>query len=260
MRVTVLGCGSSTGVPMIGPSWGACDPSNPRNRRRRAAILVERGDTRLLVDTPPEVREQLLDAGVGALDAVLYTHAHADHCHGIDDLRSLNYLRGGPLDVHADARTLDALRRRFGYAFEPPHPDKPWYRPSLVPHTIEAERPFAIGEVEIVPFAQTHGQGRTLGFRFQDFAYSTDVNELTENAFSALQNVDTWLVDCVGHTPRHGHAWLALTLEWIERVGPRRAVLTHMSAELDYERFRRELPRGVEPAYDGMVIEIPQDR
>jgi phosphoribosyl 1,2-cyclic phosphate phosphodiesterase len=256
VRVTVLGCGSSTGVPAIGPYWGACDADNPRNRRRRAAIVVERGGTRILVDAPPELREQLLDTGHAAIDAVIFTHAHADHCHGLDDLRGVNYLRDAPLDVFADAATLAEIGARFGYAFAPPDPGKPWYRPALVAHEIAGEGRFAAAGVPVMVFAQVHGRQRTLGLRFGRFAYSTDVNELPEDAFAALAGVDTWLVDCARYEPSHGHASLATALGWIARVAPRRAVLTHMSAELDYDRLRAELPEGVEPAYDGMVIEV----
>jgi len=256
MKVTVLGCGSSTGVPMIGPDWGACDPTNPKNRRRRASILVETEATRVLIDTPPELREQLLDAEVGKLDAALFTHAHADHCHGIDDLRGFNYLNDQAFDIYADNETLTELRNRFSYAFQPPSLEKIWFRPAFNGHLVRAGTPFPIGDLSVLPFAQAHGRIQTLGFRFGDFAYSTDVNALSDTMEEALQNLDTWLVDAARYRKTHGHAWVDLTLEWIERVKPRRAVLTHMSEELDYDRLLSELPDGVEPAYDGMKIEL----
>lgn len=256
MKITVLGCGSSTGVPMIGPDWGACDPNNPRNRRRRAAILVEMGATRVLVDTPPEIREQLIDAQVDNLDAALFTHAHADHCHGIDDLRGFNYRNDRAFDIYADEATLSELAGRFDYAFRPPRDKMIWYRPAFVAHTIEIGAPFSIGDLTVLPFAQSHGRVETLGFRFGGFAYSTDVNGLSDAAFDALTGIDTWLVDAARYRETHGHAWVDLTLEWIERVKPHRAILTHMSEELDYDRLSAELPDGVEPAYDGMVLEV----
>lgn len=256
MKVTVLGCGSSTGVPMIGPDWGACDPSNPKNRRRRASIAVETATTRVLIDTPPELREQLIDAQIGNLDAALFTHAHADHCHGIDDLRGFNYLNDRAFDIYADADTLAELNARFYYAFQPPKPDMIWFRPAFTGHRIEAETRFQIGDLSVLPFRQSHGHVDTLGFRFGDFAYSTDVNDLPDASFEALKGVDTWLVDAARYRRTHGHASVDLTLGWIERVKPRRAVLTHMSEELDYDRLNAELPAGVEPAYDGMVLEL----
>lgn len=256
MKITVLGCGSSTGVPMIGPDWGDCDPGNPKNRRRRASIIVETASTRVLIDTPPELREQLLDAQVDNLDAVLFTHAHADHCHGIDDLRGFNYRNDRAFDIYADAQTLTELEERFAYAFQPPKTNMIWFRPAFTKHRIDVGVPFDIGDLAILPFPQGHGSVETLGFRFGDFAYSTDVISLSDAAFGALENLDTWLVDAARYRRTHGHAWVDLTLEWIARVKPRRAVLTHMSEELDYDRLSAELPDGVEPAYDGMVIEL----
>jgi len=259
MKITVLGCGSSTGVPMIGPDWGACDPNNPKNRRRRASIVVESAATRVLIDTPPELREQLLDCGVGDLDAALFTHAHADHCHGIDDLRGINYRNNRAFDIYTNEPTLTELEQRFSYAFQPPSPGKIWFRPAFTGHMITAGEQFRIGDLTVLPFAQIHGHTQTLGFRFGNFAYSTDVNGLPEASFDALQGLDTWLVDAARYRKTHGHAWVDLTLEWIARVKPRRAVLTHMSEELDYDRLSKELPEGVEPAYDGMQITLEND-
>ena len=256
MKITVLGCGSSTGVPMIGPDWGACDPKNPKNRRRRASILIETEATRILVDTPPEIREQLLDANVANLDAALFTHAHADHCHGIDDLRGFNYLNNRAFDVYADAETLAELEERFAYSFRAPNENMIWYRPAFTRHCVKAGERFEIGDLSILAFAQDHGHVQTLGFRVGGFAYSTDVNGLSEAAFDALADLDTWLVDAARFRKTHGHAWVDLTLEWIARVKPRRAVLTHMSEELDYDRLCAVLPSGVEPAFDGMEIEV----
>ncbi len=251
MRVTVLGCGTSGGVPRIGNQWGACEPANPRNRRRRASILVEKGDTVLIVDTSPDLREQLLEAEVSRLDGVLYTHDHADHVHGIDDLRVLAYARRAPLEVYAERATLQGLGRRFDYAFG--LADNSLY-PAIVSGR-EIDGPFTVGEIEVVPFEQDHGDRTSLGFRFGAIAYSTDVVRLSEAAFAALAGVEVWLVDALRYRPHPTHAHVDQALAWIERVAPERAVLTHMTAELDYATLGAELPSGVEPAYDGLRIE-----
>ena len=255
MRVTILGCGASTGVPAIGPDWGRCDPSDPRNRRRRASVLVEIGPAAILIDTSPDLREQLIDARVGRLDAVVMTHAHADHLHGIDDLRALNRLMGQEIPLWANSKTLAEIRRRFGYVFDPPSEPGRFYKPCLVAHEISG--PFAIDGIAIAPFAQDHGFSTTLGFRIGPMAYSTDVVELDDAAFAALAGVELWIVDCFRRAPHPTHSHLDKTLGWIARVGPRRAVLTHMEQSLDYRELCAELPAGVEPGQDGLVIELP---
>lgn len=257
MRVTILGCGASTGVPAIGPDWGRCDPTDPRNRRRRASVLVEVGPVTVLIDTSPDLREQLIDARVNRLDAVLMTHAHADHLHGIDDLRSVNRLMGQAIPLWADSRTLAEIGRRFGYALKPVSEPGRYYKPTLTPHEIDG--PFAVEGVGIVPFAQDHGFGTTLGFRIGAMAYSTDVVALGGDAFAALAGVELWIVDCLRRPPHPTHSHLVQTLSWIARIGPRRAVLTHMDQSLDYRELSAELPAGVEPGQDGLVIEM-QDR
>ena len=269
LKVTVLGCGSSGGVPRIGGPdgkgfWGACDPANPRNRRRRCALLVERvgegGSTRILVDTSPDMREQLLDASVSTLDAVLITHNHADQLHGLDDLRMVAMNMRRRVDVHADERTFEGVFARFGYCFvQPANSD---YPAILNAHTIpEPLRPFEIagagGPIPVLPFEMGHGRVHALGFRFGSIAYSSDVHELDEPAFAALENLDVWIVDALRYTPHPSHSHVARTLEWIGRVKPKHDVLTNMHVDLDYEKLKRELPEGVEPAYDGLVITRP---
>jgi phosphoribosyl 1,2-cyclic phosphate phosphodiesterase len=257
MKVTVLGCGGSGGVPLAGREpgghWGDCDPANPRNRRRRVSILVEQGGTVLLVDTSPDLRLQMMDAGITRLDAVLYTHAHADHCHGIDDLRWIVYAQGGPIDAYMDMPTSETMTRRFSYAFASSADPASLYTPLLSEHLIEG--PFTVGALEVLPFVQGHGRETSLGFRFGPVAYSTDVVELDELAFEVLEDVEVWIVDCLREAPHPTHAHLAKALEWIARVKPRRAILTHMNHTLDYDALAARCPAGVEPGYDGMVIE-----
>lgn len=250
MKVTILGCGTSGGVPRIGNVWGACDPKNPKNRRRRVSILVEEGATKVLVDTSPDLREQLLDAGVDTLDAVLYTHDHADHTHGIDDLRAVFHTMRKPVEVYANRETLDILKRRFDYIFH----SKLGY-PAICSENL-IDGPFTVGEIEVQPFVQEHGPITSLGFRFGKVAYSTDLNGIPEASWKILEGVDTWIVDALRPQPHPTHPHLEMTLEWIRKLKPRRAILTHMTWDLDYETLKRELPEGVEPGYDGLVIEL----
>lgn len=255
MKVTILGCGAATGTPGIGIGWGACDPHEPRNRRRRASILVEEAGARLLVDTSPDLREQLLSAGVDRLDGVLFTHAHADHLHGIDDLRAINRTMKAAIGCWMDAATLATAKERFGYIFEPlQHGTEFHFKPTLEVQVIEPGKPFLAGGIQVLPFAQDHGGMMTLGFRFNSIAYSTDVMNLDEQAFAALAGVDTWIVDCLTETEHATHAYLGQVLGWIERLRPRRAVLTHMGVGLDYRTLAARLPAGIEPAYDGMEL------
>jgi phosphoribosyl 1,2-cyclic phosphate phosphodiesterase len=255
MRITVLGCGASWGVPAIGPDWGRCDPADPRNRRRRCSVLVETRGVLLLIDTSPDLREQLLGAGVSRLDAVLLTHAHADHLHGIDDIRIINRLIEKALPLHASPEAMAEVERRFGYILQPAIPGRLLYRPALTPRIIEG--PFNAAGVPVVPFAQDHGHSTSLGFRIGNFAYSTDVTSLDETAFAVLAGIELWIVDCLRREPHPTHSHLAKTLAWIDRVRPRRAILTHMDQSLDYRELSAGLPAGVEPGYDGLTIELP---
>jgi phosphoribosyl 1,2-cyclic phosphate phosphodiesterase len=257
MKITILGCGSSSGVPVVGGGWGDCDPAEPRNRRRRASILVEHEETTLLVDASPDCRAQLLDAGVSRLDAVLFTHGHADHCHGIDDLRWINVAMHADLLIYANRDTLDLIDERFPYTTSPLKMlsvGKRYYKPVLIPNEITG--PFRIGAIDIRPFVQDHGFSTTYGFRFGDMAYSTDLVALDDNAFDVLDGVRVWIVDAFCRKPHATHSHVERSLEWIARVKPERAVLTHMSPSLDYATLNAETPDNVEPAYDGMVLEI----
>lgn len=259
LKVTILGCGSSGGVPRIGNDWGACDPSEPKNRRTRCSILVERGATRVLVDTSPDLRAQLLAANAGTLDAVLFTHEHADQTHGIDDLRvpAINARRR--IDAYMDARTERVLGHRFRYCFETPAGSE--YPPILSLKRLEPLVPVRIdgqgGVIEALPFEQEHGSIRSLGFRFGPVAYSSDVNGLSKEAFAALDGIDCWILDALRYRPHPTHAHVELALDWIARVRPKRAILTNLHVDLDYARLKAELPAGVEPAYDGLVLELP---
>jgi phosphoribosyl 1,2-cyclic phosphate phosphodiesterase len=255
MKVTVLGCAASWGVPAIGPDWGRCDPADPRNRRRRCSVLVESRGAVVLIDTSPDLREQLIDARIRRIDAVLLTHPHADHLHGIDDLRKVNQLMKKPIPLYADPYTMGEVDRRFGYVLKSALPDKLLARPTLQPHEITG--PFTAAGLPVVPFAQDHGYSTTLGFRIGAFGYSTDVTELDEAAFAALTGIELWIVDCLRREPHPTHSHLVKTLAWIERLRPRRAVLTHMDQNFDYRELSAELPPGVEPGYDGLAIELP---
>ncbi|MBC7132884.1 MAG: MBL fold metallo-hydrolase [Roseovarius sp.] len=261
LRFTILGCGSSGGVPRLGGHWGECDPADPRNTRRRCSMLIERetgeGVTRVLIDTSPDLRAQLLDAGIGTLDAVAYTHAHADHVHGIDDLRMIVFNKRARLPVWADGDTQNALYSRFGYAFVQPE-DSP-YPPILDMHTIDG--PFAIegagGAITLTPFRVGHGSIDALGFRICDLAYLPDVVTIPDTVWPVLGGLDCWVLDALRRTPHPTHAHLDLALEWIARAAPRRAVLTNMHIDLDYKTVAEETPAHVTPAHDGMVIRYP---
>lgn len=272
LSVAILGCGSSGGVPRLGGpdgrgNWGACDPANPKNRRRRCSILVRResphGTTTLLVDTSPDLRRQLLDARASALDGVIITHDHADQLHGIDDLRLVFHVMNRRLDVYSDGETMREVKHRFRYCFETPEGGV--YPPILNAHALpEPFAEFAIegagGAIPVLPFWQQHGPIRSLGLRFGGIAYSSDVNGLPEESFAALEGVDTWILDALRYTPHPTHANVETALAWIGRVKPRHAVLTNLHLDLDYETLKRELPPGVEPAYDGMVINTGEAR
>ena len=255
---TILGCGSSGGVPRLGGDWGECDPADPRNARRRCSMLIERHDpggvTRVLIDTSPDMRAQLLDAGVGTLDAVVYTHAHADHVHGIDDLRQIVFNMRRRLPVWADPQTQEALYARFGYAFMQPA-DSP-YPPILDMNTIRGD--ICIdgpgGMVRLQPIRVDHGSIEALGFRIEDLAYVPDVIAIPAESWPLLAGLQVWVLDALRRKPHPTHVHLSLALDWIAQARPLRAVLTNMHVDLDYRDVDAETPAHVTPAHDGMTI------
>jgi phosphoribosyl 1,2-cyclic phosphate phosphodiesterase len=256
IQVTVLGCGGSGGVPLVGGVWGACDPADPRNRRRRPSILVRAPGGTILVDTSPDLREQLLDAEVKDLDAVLFTHSHADHCHGIDDLRPLVYARGRPIDAYSDPATMANLTARFDYAFASTAAPGAAYSAMLRDHTIPLGAPFTLCGLQVTAFEQGHGPITTLGYRIGPVGYSPDAVEIGEDGFRALEGIDLWVVDCLRHEPHPSHAHFERTMAWIRRVAPARAVLTHMNHTMNYADVARQCPAGVEPGLDGLTIDL----
>jgi phosphoribosyl 1,2-cyclic phosphate phosphodiesterase len=264
--LTILGCGSSGGVPRPGSGWGNCDPSEPKNRRRRCSVLVERtqeaGTTRVLVDTSPDLREQLLDADVPDLDAVLFSHDHADHTHGVDDLRALVLHNRHRIVVHADATTTHSLGARFSYLFETPPGSL--YPPILDLRPMTAGTPVVVpgagGEIVALPIAVEHGPNyQALGFRFGDLGYVPDVSLIPPQAKLALAGLDVLILDCLRETPHPSHFTVTQALATIEELRPKRAILTDLHCDLDYNRLRNMLPPNVEVAFDGMRIPFEAD-
>ncbi|MEO1038137.1 MAG: MBL fold metallo-hydrolase [Pseudomonadota bacterium] len=270
LRITLLGCGSSGGVPRIDGDWGDCDPAEPKNRRRRCSILVERAPslkameegavTRLLIDTSPDLREQLISAGVTTLDAVAFTHDHADQTHGIDDLRALIYRRGERLTAYMNEQTRDELTHRFSYIFQTP--EKSSYPPLLNIDVIEDGVESAItgpgGPLRFSSFTVEHGPIDCAGFRIGDCAYTPDVSGLPQPACDAMAGISVWIVDALRDKPHPTHSHLVQTLDWIEAVGPRLGVLTNLHVDLDYRTLLQRCPDGVRPAYDGLQITLSE--
>ena len=258
LTVNILGCGSSMGVPRVALGWGECDPNNPKNRRRRCSIMVERAKdhhrTRVLVDCTPDLREQLLDARVDWVDGVLITHEHADHTHGIDDLRPLYVHKRHRVPVYMDEPTSRAMHARFAYCFmKPPGSD---YPPIAAEHRLVPGHAVTIegqgGAIEVLPVLQEHGDIPSLGFRFGNVAYSADIKNLPPESIAALAGLDVWIVDALRRTPHPSHLTVDEALAWIARIKPKRAILTNLHSDLDYEALRASLPPNIEPAYDRM--------
>ncbi len=263
LAFTILGCGSSGGVPRLGQGWGACDPKNPKNRRRRCSLLVERtgnngAKTQVLVDMSPDLRDQLLGLEIGRLDAILLTHSHADHVHGIDEVRPLVLMARRKIDLFMDAATSAIVRKNFGYIFETPSGS---YYPALLnEYRLVSGQYLWIngpgGQLEAVPFQLAHGEIGALGFRFGRVAYTPDLNAIPEESVGYLQDLDVWIVDALRYQPHPSHFCLQETLSWIERLRPVRAVLTNLHTDLDFARLQSELPANVEPAFDGLRISV----
>lgn len=260
LRATILGCGSSGGVPRVGGDWGVCDPSNPKNRRRRCSLLLQQGQgeatTNVLIDTSPDMREQMLSANVKHLDAVWYTHEHADHTHGIDELRGYFLRQRKRIPVWADTTTAGMLMTRFAYCVvQAPGSD---YPPILELQSIVAQHDVIAngpgGTITATPFYVQHGNIQALGFRVGNVAYTPDLNDIPEQSLVALTGLDVWIVDALRPKPHPSHFSLAETLGWIERLKPKHAILTNMHVDLDYATLRAELPDNVEPAFDGMTL------
>lgn len=260
--LTILGCGSSGGVPRVGGDWGLCDPANPKNRRRRCSVMLEKtgasGITRILIDTSPDLREQMLSENVGEIDGVWFTHEHADHTHGIDELRGFFLRQRRRVPIWADEPTMAMLKRRFSYCFETIAGSD--YPPILMPHPIVAGRDIAIagpgGVISANPFLVSHGHLDALGFRIGNAAYTPDLNGIPDASAPYLSNLDLWVVDALKRGPHPSHFCLEDTLKAIERFRPQRAILTNMHIDMDYETLRAELPAGVEPAYDGLKLAL----
>jgi phosphoribosyl 1,2-cyclic phosphate phosphodiesterase len=264
MQFTILGCGSSGGVPRVGQGWGDCDPNNPKNARRRCSLLVERigpkGRTTVLIDTSPDLREQLLGANVTKLDAVLFTHDHADHTHGIDDIRPLFLLQRKRIDVYMDEQTSRVMNERFGYCFKTPEGSQ--YPPIVQEHRITVGKIVTVegggGPIEAFPMLHEHGDISALGFRFGGLAYSPDVNGFPTETLKVLEDLDVWILDALRYRPHPSHFTVEESLGWISRLAPKRAVLTNLHSDVDFETLRRALPPAVEPAYDGLKIALSQ--
>ncbi len=252
MKITILGCGTSGGVPRVGGLWGRCNPNNPKNRRRRVSILVEHRATRVLVDTSPDLREQLLDAEVDWLDAVLYTHEHADHCHGIDDLRGIAHNMKSRIPLYAGARTMALLQHRFDYIFQM----RDGYPPIARDHIITPGKMLHLGGIDCMPFLLDHGPIDSMGFRFGNVAYTTDFNAIPAAAAPHLEGLDLWIIDALRYDPHPTHPHLEQSLAWIDQFQPKHAILTHMNWDLDYDILRGQLPPSVEPGYDGMTVTV----
>ena len=260
--ITILGCGSSAGVPRVAQGWGHCDTNNPKNRRRRCSILLERagphGTTTVLVDTSPDLREQLLSTSVDRLDGVLITHSHADHVHGIDDVRPLVIKMRRRIDIHMDDFTAGLVRSRFGYIFETPPGSQ--YPPLLTDRRLTPGVPARLegpgGAIEAMPFRLEHGDIDALGFRIGGMAYTPDVNGIPAESVGFLEDLDLWIIDALRYTRHPSHFSVSEALEWIARMKPRRAVLTNLHNDLDYARLRAEVPEGIDVAFDGMQLVV----
>jgi len=263
LKVRILGSGCSTGVPRVDGYWGACDPKNPKNRRSRCSAWLSLHDddtpealTSIVIDTAPDFREQMIRAAVPHIDAILWTHDHADQSHGLDDMRAFTFARGKPIDGYMDQATYKTLTHRFGYVFTGNLGYPPVCQPRHLPaHGAQWKLSGEGGEIPIATFDQAHGPIRSVGYRIGDIAYSSDVSDIPEESFAALQGLKVWIVDALRYKPHPTHSHLEKTLDWIDRVKPERAILTNLHQDMDYDTLKAQLPAGVEPAYDQLEVE-----
>lgn len=256
MKVVMLGCGSSIGAPAIGCDCKVCKSENPKNKRTRASIYLEHEGTSILVDTSPDLRAQAINCGITKIDGVFYTHSHADHINGIDDIKSFNFLQEAAIPAFGDAFTMDYLQKAFPFVFWDNVPGKGWYKPWLKPNYIEFDQSFKFGNIDIDTFEMVHGKLSVVGYKFGDVAYTTDTTEISDHGFEVIKKAKLWIVDCLRYDPSDTHANFELTMKWIDQVKPQKAILTHMAHDFDYEQLKKELPENIIPAYDGMIINV----
>ena len=251
MKITILGCGASYGVPSLYKGYGACNPKNKKNIRFRSALLIEENGQNILIDTPPEIRLELLRAKVKKIDALIYTHCHFDHMAGAEDVRNFTRKLGQVLDIYGARYDLNAYKNQMKYAFlEAKH------KGSVALHSIKMYHPFEIGKMKVLPIKQYHGNVNSVGYRIGNFAYSTDVKRMDEKGFKMLEGIDTWVLECTTDKITPGHVSLKEALDWIDAVRPKCAYLTHLGTQWDYDVLSKKLPKNVKVAYDGMTIKI----
>ncbi len=252
LKVTILGCGASGGVPLLKYGWGQCDPNNPKNRRTRSSIMIETEKTKLLVDMSPDLRQQLLRFGSSQIDGVFVTHEHYDHTNGINELRPVYFGTGKSLQIYAKDYVMRSVKKMFYYLFEDSGRDL--YKPYVEANVVEDE--FVVGDISGICFEQNHGYLKSTGLRIGDFAYTTDVVSFEKDTFEKLRGLDTWIVGCLSRDKKPTHANLDTVLQWVRELKPRQTYLTHMSVDLDYDSLRADLPQNVFPAYDGLQIGV----
>lgn len=254
-NITILGCGASAGVPLIGNYWGACDPNNEKNKRQRSAIHLDVAGKSLLIDAGPDIKNQLITSDIQTLDAVLFTHIHADHTHGIDDLRPFNWINKKDTPLWSDVETMQELKDRFAYCF-PENGDRPTPTPRFEPHSFIRNEIIQVEGMDIQTIDQDHGFCHSIGYRFGNFCYSIDVWNLEEESLERMKGIKYWIVGCNRYEEHPAHAHLDKVLKWVDYLKPERTILSNMSQEFDYETLLKQLPRGVEPGFDGLKLEI----
>lgn len=250
LKITVLGCGASGGVPLLKYGWGRCDAGNPKNSRSRSSVMIETEKTRLLVDMSPDLRQQMFNFGSSQIDGVFFTHDHYDHTSGINELRPVYFGGDRPLRIYARKDVMEDLKKAFYYVFE--DSGKELYKSYIEANIVDTK--FSIGDISASCFEQDHGYSKSTGIRIGDFAYTTDVLSFKGESFEQLRELEVWIVGCLSRDAKPTHANLDTVLKWVDELKPRRTYLTHMSADLDYESLLAELPPNVRPAYDGMRI------